>query len=1276
MTPKYLRRLLATFLLLGFAPLSNAQLPMDPSVVHGSAIIDTVGAHMTVTNSPNAILNWQSFSIGPNESVHFQQQDAASQVLNRVIGNDPSQIFGSLSSNGGVWLINPHGVLFGQGARIDVAGLVASTLDIANIDFLASRYHFNATGSMGEVRNQGEIRTSLGGRVWLTGDRVSNEGLVQAPGGQIVLAAGKSIELVDSGAPNVVVRVKASENETVNLGSLVASSGNVDLYGSIVNQEGIVRANSIGTDVAGRVVLKADQVTLAANSQTQADKGSLQVEASTTLNNQGEISGNSITFAANEILQQGQVTAQGGNVTLIANSSTYLDGLVDVSNQQGTGGSIQITTDKLEGMAGGALRADGQQGGQIRVEGQGLVAFSSTLAATGSMQGGQIEVTGDTVYLLNADIDVSGGTQGGNVHLGGGWQGEGSLPHAREVLIGVGSEVKASGGENTNAKGGEISVFSTQSSEHYGLLQANDGGRIRLASMGQVQQTGDTQVGANGTVLRDSNNFTTTSNPPDNLALAQKITSGSVKGQPKLEEGDNFGVSVAIEGDLLAVGAAGDSTNDINNHGAVHLFSGLESVTTGLTWQKILSSKTGAHNMPELADADFFGTAVALDGDRLAVGARGAMFSEGNHGAVHLFTGVGSNFSGLTWRRKIASNEGATNMPGLTEFDFFGTAVALDGDRLVVGAAGDSTNGSNRGAVHLFTGVGIDFFELTWQKKIASGVGAFEMPPLANSDFFGWSLALDGDRLAVGAFNDSTGGANRGAVHLFTGVETDSSGFSGLTWQKKITSGEGAFNMPALESSGYFGWSLALNGDRLVVGALGEGPQANNHGAVHLFAGVGADFSKLAWQYKITPDPKLKKDGFGLSVALDDKRLAVGAIEKTGGTGAMYLFNLFPLIDPPARQETIDTSIQSVNAAVSGTKALLDSVSEGRVIDLTSSAMSPLTSFGRLNLARMSREDMQRLIDYRKEFKEKLFADAIYKLELDPSLSDVPICSSLTEIDSGICRISDDQRKELKSEIAKERRKSKHKVKMASLPQIERKFIVLFGIDQYADKTIPSLENAVADAEVIGKLFTDKLGYDEARLVKNAKRADVIRTLNQLSIEMEMNDSVVVYYAGHGYLNQKTSSGYWIPADASAKDPETWISNTSISEMLASISSKQLVMISDSCYSGAFTKEKQIGLSGIDVKPAEILTKRSVVVMSSGGDEPVADEGREGHSIFAWYLMQAIRNVDNWKVGANIFEQIQRDVMNSFPQTPQYGAAVSAGHQEGGDYLFEFRQLE
>lgn len=94
---------------------------------------------------------------------------------------------------------------------------------------------------------------------------------------------------------------------------------------------------------------------------------------------------------------------------------------------------------------------------------------------------------------------------------------------------------------------------------------------------------------------------------------------------------------------------------------------------------------------------------------------------------------------------------------------------------------------------------------------------------------------------------------------------------------------------------------------------------------------------------------------------------------------------------------------------------------------------------------------------------------------------------------------------------------------------------------------------------------------------------------------------------------------------------------------------------------------------GRDVNSDDVLNKRSVVVLSSGGDEPVADEGKEGHSIFAWNLMKAVDSVQNWTPGSTIFSEVQIGVKKKFPQTPKYGSVTAAGHQQGGDYLFEIR---
>ena len=173
---------------------------------------------------------------------------------------------------------------------------------------------------------------------------------------------------------------------------------------------------------------------------------------------------------------------------------------------------------------------------------------------------------------------------------------------------------------------------------------------------------------------------------------------------------------------------------------------------------------------------------------------------------------------------------------------------------------------------------------------------------------------------------------------------------------------------------------------------------------------------------------------------------------------------------------------------------------------------------------------------------------------------------------------------------------------------------------------------------------------------------------------MEANDSIVIYYAGHGVMLENTGHGYWIPSDASTQDAKTWISNKSISEMLAAIDSKQIAVISDSCYSGVFAGESKIEGAQFSENLEEILRKKGVVAMTAGANEPVSDEGRDGHSIFAWYLIKTIQQVNTWDTGLNLFKTIQSGVSQSFPQTPQYGGLTSAGYQEGGDYLFELRQ--
>jgi len=255
-------RLLAFAVASCFAPLVGAN-PTGGTVVSGQAAITQQGKQLTIVNSPSAVIHWKGFSIGADEVTRFVQQSPASAVLNRVVGQDPSKILGTLSSNGRVFLINPNGILFGAGARVDVAGLVASSLQLSDKDFIAGRLRFTETPGAKGIENQGAIQTAAGGEVLLIAPDVKNSGVITSPKGEVILAAGKSVEIVDPKSPHLRVEITAPENEAVNLGSIVADGGRVSIYATSIRNAGRIQANTVERTQAGEIVLKAKkEVTL------------------------------------------------------------------------------------------------------------------------------------------------------------------------------------------------------------------------------------------------------------------------------------------------------------------------------------------------------------------------------------------------------------------------------------------------------------------------------------------------------------------------------------------------------------------------------------------------------------------------------------------------------------------------------------------------------------------------------------------------------------------------------------------------------------------------------------------------------------------------------------------------------------------------------------------------------------------------------------------------------------------------------------------------------
>jgi filamentous hemagglutinin family protein len=258
--------------------------PQGGQVVAGSATITQTSPNRVdvVQSSGKAIVDWRSFSIGAGERTHFQQPSSAAATLNRVKGGDPSRILGQLTANGQVMLVNPNGVFFGAGSRVDVGALMASTADVANDDFLAGRYRFTTPSPNADagIVNQGEIRAADGGFVVLAAPYVRNEGRIQARLGQVVLAGaptftvdfdGDGLLQFDVGGP-VTSAPRGEDGQPVdalvaNPGTVQADGGRVTLTARaadqvidrVIHMGGVVQARTVESR-GGEIILGGGDV--------------------------------------------------------------------------------------------------------------------------------------------------------------------------------------------------------------------------------------------------------------------------------------------------------------------------------------------------------------------------------------------------------------------------------------------------------------------------------------------------------------------------------------------------------------------------------------------------------------------------------------------------------------------------------------------------------------------------------------------------------------------------------------------------------------------------------------------------------------------------------------------------------------------------------------------------------------------------------------------------------------------------------------------------------
>jgi filamentous hemagglutinin family protein len=334
--------------------------PSKPVVAQGGATFSSQGSQLTVTTSGNALINWGSFNIGTGETTKFVEPTSTSLVWNRINDPNPSQILGTLSANGLVVLQNPSGFYVGGQAVLSAAGLIMTTAPIAPPELdSGGAWDFSAPAPSASIINYGQLNVATGGSLFLIANTIENHGDILASGGNIGLYAGKDVLV--SARPDgrgFSARVNLPQGSVDNTGRLIADAGTIAVNAQVVNQGGLIQANSIREQNGVIQLVAGDSVNLGANSVISA-------------------SGDS------------QGTSPGGTV-VVKSANSFSDA---------AGSTISV--------AGGA---QGGNGGSVEISAPAITAINTAVdghASVGS-EGGRLVIDPDFITLDNSGTDSAG----------------------------------------------------------------------------------------------------------------------------------------------------------------------------------------------------------------------------------------------------------------------------------------------------------------------------------------------------------------------------------------------------------------------------------------------------------------------------------------------------------------------------------------------------------------------------------------------------------------------------------------------------------------------------------------------------------------------------------------------------------------------------------------------------------------------------------------------------------------------------------------------------
>ena len=244
--------------------------------------------------------------------------------------------------------------------------------------------------------------------------------------------------------------------------------------------------------------------------------------------------------------------------------------------------------------------------------------------------------------------------------------------------------------------------------------------------------------------------------------------------------------------------------------------------------------------------------------------------------------------------------------------------------------------------------------------------------------------------------------------------------------------------------------------------------------------------------------------------------------------------------------------------------------------------------------------------------------------------------------------------------------------------KLGRYYAVVIGNNNYQDSGYQTLQSATSDATAVAQVLKARYGY-QTELLLNSSRLEMLTALNEMREKLGPDDNLLIYYAGHGELQGR--QGYWIPVDAKASTPGTWISNAAISDILATIKSRHVLVVADSCYSGSLSRSA-VPIFDTSAMPSDkwsawvskMVGGHSRTALTSGGVQPVADTGTGKHSYFTRAFLNVLQDNNRLLEAQRLYREVSSSMAlatidSPIPQNPRYAPIAFAGH-ESGDFFF------